>query len=236
VPDVLAVDVSRGHLLMAAFDGAPLGNEDAVRWGDGLVAMADIQKAWSGRGDEAAALGVVDRTPAAIGSELESIITDVAASPQLDPGTRGCLLERLPMFHDVIGRLEAGPVPETLVHGDLHPWNVQRDDGRLVIFDWSDASWGHPFFDVTTFTSRTDDEAAREAMRAQYVTAWSEFADPEELRTLLADAEILSELNLAISWRHLQTVFEPGVFPFVDSGVQRHLELAYAATQARGQG
>jgi phosphotransferase family enzyme len=233
VPDVLGVDVERGHLLMAAFGGAPLGNEDASRWGEGLVAMAEIQKAWIGRRAEAEEMRVGDRTPAALGGELESIITDVEASPGLDPRARDRLVDLLPTFHDIIERLQAGPVPETLVHGDLHPWNVQRDDGRLVIFDWSDACWGHPFFDVPTFAVRTPDEAARETMRATYADAWSDFADARTLRALLADAEILSELHISITWRHLQAVFEPDVFPFVDSGVQRHLEYALAAAEKR---
>ena len=61
-------------------------------------------------------------------------------------------MSSLPQLHDLIGHLAAGPLPETLVHGDFHPWNVQRDGDRLVIFDWSDACWGHPFFDVPTVT------------------------------------------------------------------------------------
>jgi Ser/Thr protein kinase RdoA (MazF antagonist) len=159
-------------------------------------------------------------------------VTDVAASPGLPDERREQLVERLPEFHALIRELQAGPVPETLVHGDCHPWNVQRDGDRLVIFDWSDACWGHPFFDVATFTQRTDDEAARDAMRHAHLEAWADHADDGILRDALAKAELLTELHLSITWRRLSHVFEAdGAYPFVDAGVQRHLELALTAVK-----
>jgi phosphotransferase family enzyme len=234
IPDVLAIDPEGGHLLMSAFGGAPLGREDASRWADGLRPLAAIQGAWIGRRAEAEAIGVDDRTLAALDAEVDSIVTDAAASPGLPDERRERLVERLPEFHALNRELQAGPVPETLVHGDFHPWNVQRDGDRLVMFDWSDACWGHPFFDVATFTQRTDDEAARDAMRGAYVEAWADHAEEPVLRDALAKAELLTELHLSITWRRLSAVFEAdGAYPFVDAGVQRHLELALAAVEGR---
>jgi hypothetical protein len=235
VPDVLAVDPERGHLVMAAFGGAQLGTEEPSRWAEGLVEMARIQQAWIGRREEAAALGVEDRTLAVLGRELESIITDEQTSPGLDREKRGRLLANLPRYHDIIRSLQAGPIPETLVHGDLHPWNVQRDGDRLVIFDWSDSCWSHPFLDVATFTVRTEDVAAREAMRSAYLAAWADWADPSTMLESLRWAELLMEFHVAITWRRLAAIFEPGSHAFVDRGAQRHLEMALAATDALDQ-
>ena len=230
VPDVLAIDPERRHLVMQGFGGAPLGSEEPARWADGLVELAGIQQSWIGRRDEATRIRVEDRSLAALDRELESIVTDEMASPGLAPLDRERLVANLPRYRDYIGRLQAGPVPETLCHGDFHPWNVQRDEGRVVIYDWSDAAWGHPFFDIRTFTVRTPDEAAREAMRAAYLGAWAAFGDPDALQTAVDLAAPLSELHVAISWRSIQAVFEPGAFPFVDSGAQRHLEMALGMT------
>src|SRR5262245_22435373 len=144
VPEVLGAYPERRQLLMAAFGGAQLGNEDATSWGEGLVGIAAIQQAWVGRREDVAGMGLEDRSLAALGRDLESIIADEQASPALAPADRDRLIGNLPFYEELIGRLQAGPVPETLVHGDIHPWNVQRDDSRLVIFDWSDACWGHP--------------------------------------------------------------------------------------------
>jgi len=230
VPVVVAIDETRGHLLMEAFGGAPLGAEPPASWADGMVELAGIQRSWIGRQADAARIGVEDRTLGALDRELDSIVTDAAASPHLEPGTRDRLIANLPRYHELVARLRDGPIPETLVHGDFHPWNVQRDDGRVVIYDWSDACWSHPFFDVRTFTERTDDAPAREAMRSAYLAAWSDLADLGTLREALAWSAPLTELHLAITWRRLQAIFEPDTWQFVDSGVERHLRIALDAT------
>jgi hypothetical protein len=230
VSDVLVADPARRHLVMRAFGGAPLGSEEPARWSDGLTALAAIQQSWSERRDEARRIGVEDRSLAALDGEIDSIVTDEGASPELAPGARERLVASLPRLHELLERLAAGPVPETLVHGDFHPWNVQRDGDRLVIFDWSDACWGHPFFDIPTVTSRTDDPTARETLREAVVAAWSAVGDRASVREALAWSEPLTELHLSITWRRLQGLFEAdGAYPFVDSGVQRHLELVLAA-------
>ena len=233
VSDVLVADPVRRHLVMRAFSGAPLGSEEASRWSDGLTALATIQQSWIDRRGEATRIGVEDRSLAALDGEVDSIVTDEAASPGLEPSARERLVSSLSQLHELIGQLADGPVPETLVHGDFHPWNVQRDGDRIVIFDWSDACWGHPFFDVPTVTHRTDDLTAREALREAVVGAWSAFGDRASVREALAWSEPLTELHLSITWRRLQGLFEAdGAYPFVDSGVQRHLELALAAIDA----
>ena len=233
VPAVIATADEERMLLMEGFGGAPLGNEDAPRWGDGLVELAGIQQAWIGRWPEAEQIGVDNRTLAALDLELESLFTDAGASPGLADSDRQRLINHLPRYRELIGRLAVGPVPETLVHGDFHPWNVQRDGDRLVIYDWSDACWSHPFFDIPTVTSRTEDLDAREAIRLAYLETWREYADLPILRQALDWAAPLAELHLAISWRRIRTAFEPdGAFPFVDTGAQRHLEYALASTEA----
>ena len=49
-------------------------------------------------------------------------------------------------------------LPDTLVHGDLHPGNARTDDrGRLTIMDWGDCLIGNPAFDILRLTERLDD-------------------------------------------------------------------------------
>jgi hypothetical protein len=233
VPDVLAIDRDRRLLLMGAFGGSMLGDEEPARWGDGLSAMGEIQRAWIGRRAELAALGLPDHGLAAIAQRFESIVTDVDASPGLDPADRERLVGHLPLYAELVDRLAAFAVPETLIHGDMHPWNVQRDGERLIVFDWSDACWSHPFFDVVTFTARTADAHAGEQMRLDYLAGWSDRASPADLRQALRWAEPLAELRLSLIWRELQAVFGRGsAFPFVDSGVERHLLYVIKATEA----
>ena len=95
--------------------------------------------------------------------------------------------------------LGEGPLPQTLVHGDLHPWNVMVDGDDLRIFDWSDACVSHPLFDLPTFLQRADDESARESMLETYLGAWADLASLEELRAVYELALPLAHVHHAIS-------------------------------------
>ena len=120
-------------------------------------------------------------------------LTDLAAS--VDGADRGAaLLERMgpeladrwlaaaPALVESCLRLDAiGPGP-TLVHGDLHPWNVVHGEGTTRIFDWSDAALSHPFIDLATYVFRTKDVAARRTMVDAYLAAWSDAGPADYLR------------------------------------------------------
>jgi len=53
---------------------------------------------------------------------------------------------------DMGSRLQAYKIPNTIDHGDLYPSNIiQEADGRIMIFDWAEASITHPFFSLLPF-------------------------------------------------------------------------------------
>ena len=74
-----------------------------------------------------------------------------------------------------------GPGP-TLVHGDLHPWNVAHGPTTTRVFDWTDAAVSHPFVDLATYVFRTKDESLRRRLVDAYVGAWAPVASEESLR------------------------------------------------------
>ncbi|MBB2942838.1 hypothetical protein FB565_002551 [Actinoplanes lutulentus] len=56
------------------------------------------------------------------------------------------LLDGLP---DRLAAVAECGLPDTLIHGDLHPGNVRTSaDGTLTIVDWGDAGIGNPAFDI----------------------------------------------------------------------------------------
>lgn len=65
-------------------------------------------------------------------------------------------------------------VPVSILHGDLHPWNVIRDRDMLYVFDFEDLMVGAPVQDIaiTLFYNRTHDDYAglRAAFRHGYTT------------------------------------------------------------------
>lgn len=46
-----------------------------------------------------------------------------------------------------IKQLEAAKVPNSIEHGDCHADNaIRQANGNIMIFDWENATWSHPFF------------------------------------------------------------------------------------------
>jgi hypothetical protein len=89
-----------------------------------------------------------------------------AASPYRDriPGLAE-LLDRLP---ERLAAVAACGMPDTLVHGDLHPGNVRSDGTSRVLMDWGDATVGQPALDILELTTDLPDAEA-----ADLIAAWT---------------------------------------------------------------
>ena len=136
VPDVLRIDEHEGWLLMREIRGTEAD-------GRALETLERIQHEWRDRHDELRALGAPDRRLAILERQIAAFVAEFAP----EHGHHVPALERA--CRDLARRGE----PETIVHGDFHPGNaVIGENGRAVIFDWSDACIGHPSFDRHLFT------------------------------------------------------------------------------------
>jgi hypothetical protein len=107
--------------------------------------------------------GVPDRRLLRLRPSLEAVAGDDArrASPDLDRLVGG-LADRFAAV------AECG-LPDTLVHGDLHPGNVRAaGDGPQVIIDWGDSFIGNPAFDILRLVERLPAEDA-----SPVIDAWA---------------------------------------------------------------
>jgi len=227
-PEVLAVDEDRGWMLMRELRGSPIGDLDVGRWGEGLRAAAIIHKAWIGREEELLALGAHDRTL----QTLERDLPSASGVVQLSAEDRARLKAVLPTLGRAIAELAAGAVPETLVHGDLHPWNVMAEGDGVRIFDWSDACFAYPFFDLPTYLQRTEDETARAALLDAYLGVWSDAAPLGELRALAECAHPVALVHHAISYVRILDALEPADRWWFDSVPSRLLLRGIELTEA----
>jgi hypothetical protein len=145
-------------------------------FGDGVpercaAAMGGLVRRAQGELGEGRALGLDDRTPAAVAGALD----EVWASPELAalPTSEA---ERLPELDARLRRrladLDAAGIPRVLAHGDLHGGNVlPGPDGPAgdAVIDWSDAAVGWPGVDLLTvlgLDAVLDDAAAERAVTA----------------------------------------------------------------------
>lgn len=221
VPRPLVVDETGHRCLMARL---PVAGE-AFQKGAGveaLVRLAALQQATVGRGDEVLATGCPDR-------RLQHLHRDVLALAEredlLAPETRAALCLALPEVTDRIDRLATMGFPETIVHGDLHPWNaVVTDAGEVVLFDWTDAALGHPLLDLDVWLRRVDDP---DAQADRYFATWVDVAPVEELRAAWEWVASLSGLYAAVSYQRIVDGIERESWQgAVGKWVERALSLA----------
>ncbi len=203
VPEVIAVDAAQGWLLMRDFGAAELGEQDQSLWQEGLVAHAGIQQSWLGRTDELIALGLPVRSLTDLALRVEAMSDDAVLMDRMPADLRARWLAATPTLAKSCRRLhEIGPGP-SLVHGDLHPWNVALGPGVTCVFDWTDAAVSHPFVDLATYVSRTEDSAVRRRLVDAYVGAWSGLYPYEALREAADLALVVGALYQIETYRTL---------------------------------
>ena len=174
-PTVLAHDPARRLILM---DHAP--GED--QWGladegviDAMVARwVTVQRGSAADLQHLLSLGAADlRGPALVRSVEEAAAREdsrvVLMRDELAALDR--LVDGLPSRLAAVA--ECG-LPDTLVHGDLHPGNWRRDGDRLTLLDWGDVGVGSPVLDLRAFVERLAGAELRESTRSRWVARWAE--------------------------------------------------------------
>jgi hypothetical protein len=227
VPAPLAIDRPRRWMLLDDI-GPALGWDAPVEERESVLRVfAFMQVASAGDPDALLALGCIDRRPAWLAHEASELIADEESLSVLDEQERTRLRALEPLLVELCGRLADGPVPDALVHGDLHLENVARVRGSYVFFDWSDACVAHPFLDLID-VHREEDAAVRERLRDGYLSAWADYASPQELLALWEVSAPLASLNQAVSYRHIVASIERGSVQNLDWALPHWLRLVLA--------
>ncbi|TXS41186.1 aminoglycoside phosphotransferase family protein [Streptomyces sp. uw30] len=124
----------------------------------------------------------------------------------------------------ILSRYTVEPRTPTLLHGDLHPWNLVRtldDRFNIALIGWDRARVGDPLYDLVRHTclARTDDRRKHfmkrhweRSLPRHYTRGWlSDWSKYERLEIVRAAYEDLGHL---VSGRHLDV---PRVRTAVDS-------------------
>jgi hypothetical protein len=204
VPSVLAH--ADGICLLASIDGDDLhepGDDQALAMID---AMVDIQR---GPGADIRALldlGLPDwripalTEPAAHALEARAADLDVTARRVLEALIAGFEVRQRQL-------VECG-IPDSLVHGDLHPGNVRGRGVDITILDWGDSGIGHPLLDVAAFTERMP-AAQRALAERHWMKRWQHEmpgSDPTRAEALVAP---VAALRQALIYRKILDHIEP---------------------------
>ncbi|HEX6870576.1 MAG TPA: aminoglycoside phosphotransferase family protein, partial [Micromonosporaceae bacterium] len=208
------------HVPGADLFGAELGTRLGI-----LADMHQIQRASASQVDQLLALGVPDLRAAPLHAEIDRVVAGYGgADPRLADLVAG-LPRRL-------AAVAACGVPETLVHGDLHPGNVRGDHSLRRIIDWGDSFIGHPGFDILRLSEQLDPPEA-----AQLLDLWSRLwqqavpgSDPDRAVELLRP---VAALRNAVTYARFLANIEPSEHPYhradVPDWLGRAAEFAAAA-------
>ncbi|MEV6285691.1 aminoglycoside phosphotransferase family protein [Kribbella sp. NPDC051770] len=204
-PEVLGVDVARRWSLLAHAPGVDCWEPDDATLRDVIGRWVAVQAGLAG-----AELPVPRLLPEEIGAALPP--TRVAAAlPQL------------------LERLDAAGLPNTLVHGDFHPGNWRSDGTTRRIVDWADSYVGHPAVDLHRLCGYLP-PAQQELARAVWISAWKEHLPHSDPALALPPVTVLTRLLGAITYQRFLDNIEPAERIYHEGDPAS--ELAAAATAA----
>lgn len=212
VPDVVALDRSRGWMLLEDLGEAFVSTLSPDAWTRALDAVASLHRRSVPVVDQMLEGGCLDRRPPVLAAQIEALAEEETVT--LPEGLR-------PRLRAVVGRLQemcielgASPIPSTLVHGDLHADNIVRTERGYVLFDWTDACVATPFVDFLTFVHNfgpaSNDPVVRRAFRDRYLDAWSDVVPRTEAIEWYERAKPLAAMHHAVTYRGIFDAFGPG--------------------------
>jgi hypothetical protein len=208
VPRLLGHDAGTGTVLMADVPGEDQWQAPAPRLAEMVEAVVDLQAEWAGRDDDLLALGLPDWRGPALTSGLTALLRRADVRRELDPAELGgvdALADRVP---GLVGALAGCGLPDTLVHGDLHPGNWRYGPGGLLLLDWGDSGVGNPLLDLPAFLERVPADLLDD-VRGGWLRRWRErrpAADVERAASLVGP---LAALRQALIYRNFLDRIEP---------------------------
>ncbi|KQX67059.1 phosphotransferase family protein [Angustibacter sp. Root456] len=227
VPQVLGRDAATGSMLLADLPGtdqwqAPLGR--LLQMVETVVDLQHDAVQWV---EELRRLGLPDWRGPALASALAVLCGRADVRAQLTAPERAALDALVADLPRRAHELAACGLPDTLVHGDLHPGNWRHGPCGLVLLDWGDSGVGHPMLDGPAFLERVP-PASRADVLAAWTARWRHHAPQADVARAMALVEPLAALRQALIYQGFLDRIEPDERVYHRADVPRWLRAAIA--------
>lgn len=218
VPELLAVDLERGWMLMA--DGGALLRDVVAqerslhRWLDVLPLYARLQIDAVRHVDAFVAAGVPLRRLDDLTSQYTCLLDEVRGLTQKESAR---LRGLQPKVQEMCDELAAHEIPETIQHDDLNDGQVYVRQDDYVFADWAESCISHPFFTMAVTLEGNlawglDDVQNSldiRPFRDAYLEPFSCYGQPPQLRAALATALRLGWICRAITVQRWASALDP---------------------------
>ena len=209
VPPLLAQEP--GRVLMRDIPGEDQNDAPLPVLRSLVTLLVGLQTQEVGREDELLALGLPDWRGPALTAAVEDVVRRHAGA--LSPADRRSLEVLLDGLDRRWTDLAACGLPDTLVHGDVHPGNARGDAEHLVLMDWGDCGVGCPLLDQPAMLSRLDAPTA-ELVRGTWDRAWQDAVPGSDPRRAAALVAPLAAARQAALYQGFLDRIEPSEHPY----------------------
>ncbi|MBA3533986.1 MAG: aminoglycoside phosphotransferase family protein, partial [Ardenticatenales bacterium] len=208
IPRPLSVDAARGWMLLADF-GEPLRGNATVEIREALFQrFGELQRHAAEQVKALLGMGCLDRRLERLATQIDPLLDDAPMMALLKTEEVAQLRALAPRLKALCAEASTYRVPPSLVHGDLHLGNVAQQEGRYLIFDWTDSCITHPFIDLIDLIYEKE-EAVRDRLLDGYLALWTDYEPMARLKELWELVKPLCALHQVISYQHIVNSLEP---------------------------
>lgn len=209
VPAVIATDPGENWLLMHDYAGQLVDEGPESAWPEALASVAALQRSSIRWASDIVAAGGQVRPLDQLASAIPLLQDHDRFERRLDQETRDAWVAATPRLVDACAALIDIGLPDTLIHGDLHPGNVVLRPAGHVVVDWSDAAIGNPFVDLVTFVIRAKDRDVRRRLADTYIESWDGAARPARRDDIAGLAMVVGSVYQVATYLSLLPAMDP---------------------------
>ncbi|MDV2582049.1 phosphotransferase [Alkalibacillus haloalkaliphilus] len=226
VPSVESIDHNYNEYIMQEVNGELLGYmKEKGYWKDALSNLATIQKHSIDHLNELKNIGCPSyEVSSTLEEYLERCLKDLKASQVISEHTYEKLSVTQLEAKKLCQQLTSTQVPPALEHGDFFGGNIMVQDGKSIIYDWSDCTISHPFLSMTVIFDEIKEtfsvNVANDLLK-HYLGHWTRFGCIDELKKEFMLVKKVATL-------YYLTIYQQFIVPhFIDNWDQEQIINSY---------